>query len=139
MISIRVAFSSGFSAVMHMVRKVAPTQATVLFLGESGVGKEVLADLLGRYAPCVILIDELVAYVRQFEEGKTLTGGSFDSNLSFIQALTEALKAVPTARTTFASTLQHDAATSRLLTELPQTPVWKRSRSLAFKLGSAKI
>ncbi len=60
-------------------------------------GKEVLANLLGRYAPCVILIDELVAYVRQFEEGKTLAGGTFDSNLSFVQALTEALKAVPTA------------------------------------------
>jgi predicted AAA+ superfamily ATPase len=60
-------------------------------------GKAVLETLLGRYAPCVILIDELVAYVRQFEESKALTGGSFDSNLSFIQALTEALKAVPTA------------------------------------------
>jgi predicted AAA+ superfamily ATPase len=66
---------------------------------ESGTspGKEVLANLLGRFAPCVILIDELVAYIRQFEEGKSLTGGSFDSNLSFVQALTEALKAVPTA------------------------------------------
>ena len=60
-------------------------------------GKAVLEALLARFAPCVILIDELVAYVRQFEEGKTLTGGSFDSNLSFVQALTEALKAVPTA------------------------------------------
>ena len=60
-------------------------------------GKAVLETLLARYAPCVILIDELVAYVRQFEEGKTLTGGSFDSNLSFVQALTEAMKAVPTA------------------------------------------
>lgn len=60
-------------------------------------GKAVLQTLLARHAPCVILIDELVAYVRQFEEGKTLTGGSFDSNLSFVQALTEALKAVPTA------------------------------------------
>jgi predicted AAA+ superfamily ATPase len=60
-------------------------------------GKAVLENLLSRYAPCVILIDELVAYVRQFEDGKTLTGGSFDSNLSFVQALTEALKAVPTA------------------------------------------
>lgn len=60
-------------------------------------GKAVLETLLARYAPCVILMDELVAYVRQFEEGKTLTGGSFDSNLSFVQALTEALKAVPTA------------------------------------------
>ena len=35
--------------------------------------------------------------MRQFEEGKALSGGSFDSNLSFVQALTEALKAVPTA------------------------------------------
>jgi predicted AAA+ superfamily ATPase len=60
-------------------------------------GKAVLETLLARYAPCVILIDELVAYVRQFEEGKALTGGTFDSNLSFVQALTEALKAVPTA------------------------------------------
>lgn len=60
-------------------------------------GKAVLETLLARCAPCVILIDELVAYVRQFEEGKTLSGGSFDSNLSFVQALTEALKAVPTA------------------------------------------
>ncbi|MCX7692357.1 DUF499 domain-containing protein [Tepidimonas taiwanensis] len=60
-------------------------------------GKAVLETLLARSAPCVILIDELVAYVRQFEEGKTLSGGTFDSNLSFVQALTEALKAVPTA------------------------------------------
>ena len=50
-----------------------------------------------RYAPCVVLIDELVAYVRQFPEGQTLTGGSYDSNLSFVQALTEAAKLVPTA------------------------------------------
>lgn len=60
-------------------------------------GKAVLETLLTRCAPCVILIDELVAYVRQFEEGKALSGGTFDSNLSFVQALTEALKAVPTA------------------------------------------
>lgn len=60
-------------------------------------GKEVLEALLARCAPCVILIDELVAYVRQFEDGKSLTGGTFDSNLTFIHALTEAVKAVPTA------------------------------------------
>ncbi len=66
---------------------------------ESGTspGKDVLADLLSSYAPCVILVDELVRYVSQFEEGKSLTGGTFDSNLSFIQALTEGLKAVPNA------------------------------------------
>jgi predicted AAA+ superfamily ATPase len=60
-------------------------------------GKAVLEALLAHHAPCVILMDELVAYVRQFEDGKALSGGTFDSNLSFVQALTEALKAVPTA------------------------------------------
>ena len=60
-------------------------------------GKEVLRELLAAYAPCVVLIDELVAYVRQFPEGQTLSGGSYDSNLSFVQALTEAAKLVPNA------------------------------------------
>lgn len=60
-------------------------------------GKEVLRPLLAQYAPCVILIDELVAYVRQFEEGKTLSGGTYDSNMSFIHALTESVKQVPNA------------------------------------------
>lgn len=60
-------------------------------------GKDVLADILRSAAPCVVLIDELVAYIRQFEAGKTLAGGSFDSNLTFVQALTEAMKAVPNA------------------------------------------
>lgn len=60
-------------------------------------GKEVLRQLLETYSPCVVLIDELVAYVRQFPEDGTLSGGSFDSNLSFVQALTEAAKLVPNA------------------------------------------
>jgi predicted AAA+ superfamily ATPase len=60
-------------------------------------GKEVLRDLLAAYAPCVVLMDELVAYIRQFPDGLALSGGSYDSNLSFVQALTEAAKLVPTA------------------------------------------
>jgi len=43
-----VGISPGFSAVLHLLKKVAPTQATVLFLGESGVGKEVFARMLHR-------------------------------------------------------------------------------------------
>jgi len=58
---------------------------------------EILQRLLISRAPVVILIDELVAYVRQFEEGRSYSGGTFDSNLSFIQNLTQALKAVPKA------------------------------------------
>ncbi|WP_254657133.1 sigma-54 interaction domain-containing protein [Sphingobium fuliginis] len=38
-----VGASSGFNTVLHLVDKVAPTMAPVLFLGESGVGKEVFA------------------------------------------------------------------------------------------------
>lgn len=60
-------------------------------------GKDVLAGLISDAAPCVILLDEMVAYIRQFEDGKALTGGTFGSNLSFIQALTEAMKMVPNA------------------------------------------
>jgi len=60
-------------------------------------GKDVLCDLLERHAPCVVLMDELVAYIRQFSEGQVLSGGSYDSNLSFLQALTEATKLVPNA------------------------------------------
>lgn len=66
---------------------------------ESGTspGKEILKNLLIEASPCVILVDELVAYIRQFQDGKVLSGGSYDSNLSFVQALTEAVKMVPQA------------------------------------------
>lgn len=60
-------------------------------------GKELLAQVIGRYSPSVILIDELVSYIRQFTQGEVLAGGTYDSNLSFIQALTEAMKAIPNA------------------------------------------
>jgi uncharacterized protein len=60
-------------------------------------GKALLRDLLAQYAPCVVLIDELVAWMRQFSDTQTLSGGSYDSNLSFVQALTEAVKLVPNA------------------------------------------
>lgn len=60
-------------------------------------GKESLVELLRAAAPCVVLIDELVAFIRQLESGKSYVGGTFESNLSFVQALTEAMKAVPNA------------------------------------------
>ncbi|CAN0626657.1 Phenol regulator MopR [Burkholderia multivorans] len=43
-----VGASPGFNAVCHLIRRVASTDATVLFLGESGVGKEVFARTLHR-------------------------------------------------------------------------------------------
>lgn len=60
-------------------------------------GKDQLIQLLTKFSPAVILMDELVAYIRQFNEGQVFSGGTFDTNLSFLQALTEGVKSVPKA------------------------------------------
>ena len=60
-------------------------------------GKDMLRELLEKYAPCVVLMDELVAYIRQFPEGAAFSGGTFESNISFVQSLTEACKLVKNA------------------------------------------
>ena len=46
-----VGASSAFNAACHMLQRVAPTDATVLFTGESGVGKEMFASMLHRISP----------------------------------------------------------------------------------------
>lgn len=46
-----VGASSAFNAACHMLQRVAPTAATVLFTGESGVGKEMFASMLHRISP----------------------------------------------------------------------------------------
>jgi predicted AAA+ superfamily ATPase len=56
-----------------------------------------LKDLLRRYAPCLILIDEWVAYARQLYGISGLPAGSFDAQFTFAQALAEAARAVPGA------------------------------------------
>lgn len=56
-----------------------------------------LRELLSRYSPCVILIDEWVAYARQLHERDGLPGGSFDTQFTFAQALTEAVSQTPGA------------------------------------------
>ena len=64
---------------------------------EQGVspGSRDLAELLNRYAPCLVLVDEWVAFVRQLYRNHSLPAGSFDANLSFVQALTEATRSAP--------------------------------------------
>ena len=57
-------------------------------------GSADLAELLKKYAPCLVLIDEWVAFLRQLYHVNDLPAGSFDANLTFVQALTEAAKAV---------------------------------------------
>jgi len=56
-------------------------------------GSNLLEAIFKKCAPCLILIDEWVAYLRQIYKVEGLPSGSFDANLSFVQALTEAVKA----------------------------------------------
>lgn len=60
-------------------------------------GSEALRTLFGRFGPCLVLIDEWVAFVRQLYRDSTLPAGSFEANMTFAQALTEAAKQVPNA------------------------------------------
>jgi predicted AAA+ superfamily ATPase len=56
-----------------------------------------IEKMLEPHQPVVLLMDELVAYLRQFEDGRGYAGGTFESNLTFIQNLTQAFKGVPKA------------------------------------------
>ena len=58
-------------------------------------GSDLLEEIFNQCAPCLILIDEWVAYLRQIYKVEGLPSGSFDANLSFVQSLTEAVKASP--------------------------------------------
>jgi predicted AAA+ superfamily ATPase len=51
-----------------------------------------LYELLDRFGPCLVIIDELVAYARNIYSVDGLPCGSFDSVMTFIQALTEATR-----------------------------------------------
>ncbi|MEA2827750.1 MAG: hypothetical protein QOG43_2189 [Actinomycetota bacterium] len=53
-----------------------------------------LVDLFRRYSPCLILIDEWVAYARQLYGVDGLPGGSFDAQFTFAQAIAEAARSV---------------------------------------------
>ncbi|MFB6271928.1 MAG: DUF499 domain-containing protein [Salinibacter sp.] len=56
-----------------------------------------LNALFERFNPCLILIDEWVAYARQLHDDPTMPGGDFDTQFTFAQTLTEAVKATPGA------------------------------------------
>ena len=60
-------------------------------------GSDDLVKLFRSVGPVLLLVDEWVAYCRQMYETPGLAGGSFDANMSFAQALTEAVRAVPNA------------------------------------------
>lgn len=56
---------------------------------------EALRTLIVRYSPSLILIDEWVAYARQLVTDKELPSGSFETQFTFAQSLTEIVRSVP--------------------------------------------
>jgi predicted AAA+ superfamily ATPase len=55
---------------------------------------DVLRELFAEYGPCLILIDEWVAYARQLHDQGDLPAGGFETQFTFAQQLTEAARAV---------------------------------------------
>jgi len=53
---------------------------------------DVLRELFNDYGPCLILIDEWVAYARQLHDQSDLPAGGFETQFSFAQALTESAR-----------------------------------------------
>ncbi|HNQ88093.1 MAG TPA: Swt1 family HEPN domain-containing protein [Verrucomicrobiota bacterium] len=53
---------------------------------------DVLRELLKEHGPCLVLIDEWVAYARQLHEKSDLPAGSFETQFTFAQVLTESAK-----------------------------------------------
>src|SRR5580700_3062662 len=53
---------------------------------------DVLRELFTEYGPCLILIDEWVAYARQLHDQSDLPAGGFETQFSFAQVLTESAK-----------------------------------------------
>ena len=53
---------------------------------------DVLRDLFNDYGPCLVLIDEWVAYARQLHDQGDLPAGNFETHFTFAQALTESAK-----------------------------------------------
>lgn len=68
--------------------------------------------LLERYSPCLILIDEWIGYARQLVSSDSLPAGSFDTQLSFAHALTEAARATPGALLVVSLPSSSDAGSS---------------------------
>lgn len=53
---------------------------------------DVLRELFNEYGPCLILVDEWVAYARQLHDQSDLPAGGFETQFTFAQVLTESAK-----------------------------------------------
>jgi hypothetical protein len=88
----------------------APAFATVADADAARTNPGRLRELVAAHAPCLILVDEWVAYARQLWGRDDLAAGTFDTQFTFAQALTEAVRTVPGALLLVSVPAPHDAA-----------------------------
>lgn len=69
---------------------------------------DLLRSLISDYGPCLILIDEWVAYARQLWGREDLAAGTFDTQFTFAQSLTEVVKTVPGTLLVISIPASHD-------------------------------
>lgn len=69
---------------------------------------DLLRSLISDYGPCLILVDEWVAYARQLWGREDLAAGTFDTQFTFAQSLTEIVKTVPGALLVISIPASHD-------------------------------
>jgi len=77
--------ASGYAEIAESDKRQVPPRARAL------------AGLFEAHGPCLILLDEWVAYARNLVSQSDLPAGTFDAQLSFAQQLTEATKQVSNA------------------------------------------
>ena len=77
---------TGSSAARKAFKRIAADDEKATSPGD------VLRELFNEYGPCLILIDEWVAYARQLHDQSDLPAGSFETQFTFAQALTESAK-----------------------------------------------
>ncbi len=78
-----------------------------------------LEKLFRTYSPCLVLIDEWVAYARQLYGKDGLPAGTFDTHFTFAQTLTEAAKAVPGTLVVISIPASESARTGKSAGETP--------------------
>lgn len=73
---------------------------------------DAIGKLLRKYSPCLILIDEWVAYARQLHAQKDLPGGDFETHFTFAQTLSEETKSATRAMLIVSVPASSDAGTA---------------------------
>ena len=82
----------GGPAVATLWQDIAAQLRVPIPPAEAPPGAAELGQWLDNGPPCALLLDEAVAWLRALAGARSLSAGSLDANLTFLQALTEAVR-----------------------------------------------